>query len=375
MIIPDGNTPLQNADRLIKKYIFLFLLIALGGFLLFELDQFIPSALGAVVFYILFKPMMVRLVERYKMKKALVAIIIILISFFLVVVPVYFIVSLVINKVTNYINDPYYLQTFLDFAQAQLAKLPFEINVHEIVTNVSSWAGTFVSGLMKNALNLVTVLGMMYFMLYFMLAGYGRIENILSKHIPLDLKKQHILKEELKNMTISNAVGVPLIAVVQGILAWILYWIAGVEDPVFWAVMTGCASIIPVVGTGIIWIPIVVVLLGMQHYWQAIVIVLGTVVVMGNADNVIRLMIFKRFADVHPLVTILGVIFGLDLWGLPGLVFGPLLISYFLLLIGMFMAEYKPGSGLPDADGYVQLEPEGYYEEQENEKKDVKKGE
>lgn len=358
MLIPDGNNSVQGADRLIKKYLFLFLLIALGSFLLFELGQFIPSALGAIVFYILFKPMMVRLVERHKLKKALVAIIIIIISFVIAVLPVYFIVSLVVEKITNYINDPYYLQSFLDFAQAQIAKLPFEIKINEIVSTVSSWAGNIVSGIMKNALNMVTVLGMMYFMLYFMLVGYGKVEKTLSKHIPLDGEKQQVLKEELKNMTISNAVGVPVIAIVQGLLAWVLYWIAGVEDPVFWAVMTGCASIIPVVGTGIIWIPIVIILLGMHHYWQAIVIVVGTVVVMGNADNVIRFVIFKRFADVHPLVTILGVVFGLELWGLPGLVFGPLLISYFLLLVGMFMAEYKPGSGLPNEDGFVHLEPD-----------------
>ena len=94
-------------------------------------------------------------------------------------------------------------------------------------------------------------------------------------------------------------------------------------------------------GTGLIWVPIVIVLFSMGNYWQGLVVLIGTIVIMSNIDNVIRFIVFKRFADVHPVVTILGVLFGLSVFGLPGLVFGPLLISYFLLLVGMFMAEYS----------------------------------
>ena len=78
----------------------------------------------------------------------------------------------------------------------------------------------------------------------------------------------------------------------------------------------------------------------MGNVWQAMVVLIGTILIMSNIDNVIRFIVFKRFADVHPIVTILGVLFGLSVFGLPGLVFGPLLISYFLILVGMFMTEY-----------------------------------
>mgnify|MGYP001212990222 FL=1 len=343
-------------EKIIQKYLFLFLLALLGAFLIYELFQFVPSVLGALVFYILFKKFMIRLVERYKIKKSLAAIIIIIITFVIAVLPMYFLGVLMVDKVTYYLQNPDYVNQFQDFIKNQLNRVPFEIKFENVFQNISSWAGNFISGIIGSVFSMVTVLAMMYFFLYFMLTGYGKTEKTIGRHIPLDEEKQDVLREELKNMTIGNAVGVPLIAVAQGLLAWVLYLIAGVQDAGLWAVLTGCASIIPVVGTGLIWIPITIVLFSMGHFWQGLVVLLGTIVVMGNVDNLIRFIVFKRFADVHPIITILGVIFGLSIFGLPGLVFGPLLISYFLLLVGMFMNEYVQPR-VPPARDFVHLSP------------------
>jgi len=330
----------MQIDRIIQKYLFLFLIFTLGIFLVYELFNYVQSALGALVFYILFKNLMIRLVERYKIKKPLAAVIILIITFVLVVLPIYFLMQMVINKALYYADNVKDFTTLLNYVQEQIARLPFKIKIEELFTNFSTWAGQFVRGLLSNVLNIFAVLGMMYFFLYFLLTNYGKTEQLVSKHIPLDNEKQLVLWQELKNMTISNAVGIPLIALAQGLCAWLLYAIAGVQDAGFWGVLTGIASIIPIVGTGLIWVPIVIVLFSMGNVWQAMVVLIGTILIMSNIDNVIRFIVFKRFADVHPIVTILGVLFGLSVFGLPGLVFGPLLISYFLILVGMFMTEY-----------------------------------
>lgn len=330
----------MQIDRIIQKYLFLFLIFTLGIFLVYELFNYVQSALGALVFYILFKNLMIRLVERYKIKKPLAAVIILIITFVLVVLPIYFLMQMVINKALYYADNVKDFTTLLNYVQEQIARLPFKIKIDELFSNFSTWAGQFVRGLLSNVLNIFAVLGMMYFFLYFLLTNYGKTEQLVSKHIPLDNEKQLVLWQELKNMTISNAVGIPLIALAQGLCAWLLYAIAGVQDAGFWGVLTGIASIIPIVGTGLIWVPIVIVLFSMGNVWQAMVVLIGTILIMSNIDNVIRFIVFKRFADVHPIVTILGVLFGLSVFGLPGLVFGPLLISYFLILVGMFMTEY-----------------------------------
>ena len=142
-------------------------------------------------------------------------------------------------------------------------------------------------------------------------------------------------------MTFINAVGVPIIAIVQGLIAYALYLYAGVQDAGLWAILTGAASIIPLVGTGIIWVPITAILLAMGSYTEGIVVGLGCLLILGNIDNLIRMYISSKMGDVHPIITFLGVFLGLNIFGLPGLVFGPLLISYFLIFVKMFKTEYS----------------------------------
>ena len=223
----------MQIDRIIQKYLFLFLIFTLGIFLVYELFNYVQSALGALVFYILFKNLMIRLVERYKIKKPLAAVIILIITFVLVVLPIYFLMQMVINKALYYADNVKDFTTLLNYVQEQIARLPFKIKIEELFTNFSTWAGQFVRGLLSNVLNIFAVLGMMYFFLYFLLTNYGKTEQLVSKHIPLDNEKQLVLWQELKNMTISNAVGIPLIALAQGLCAWLLYAIAGVQDAGF----------------------------------------------------------------------------------------------------------------------------------------------
>ncbi|HAP00795.1 MAG TPA: hypothetical protein DCQ93_02610 [Bacteroidetes bacterium] len=104
--------------------------------------------------------------------------------------------------------------------------------------------------------------------------------------------------------------------------------------------MCGCTSIIPVVGAGLIWIPAGLYLLSTAEPWRGIGILIYGAVVISLIDNVFRFFFAKWFADVHPVITILGVIVGLQWFGLPGLVFGPLLISYFFLLLKIYKKEF-----------------------------------
>jgi len=81
-------------------------------------------------------------------------------------------------------------------------------------------------------------------------------------------------------------------------------------------------------------------MLSLGKQWQGIATLVYGIVVIGNIDNVMRFVIQKKFADVHPLITVFGVIIGLQLFGLPGLIFGPLMISYFLLGVKIYRKNY-----------------------------------
>jgi len=147
--------------------------------------------------------------------------------------------------------------------------------------------------------------------------------------------------DELVHQTFSNSVGIPSIAVVQGLAGFLGYWIIGLNEPGFWGVITGFTSFIPVVGTGIVWVPVAGYMFITGHTWQGIFMILYGALVMGMLDNVVRFVLAKKMADVHPIITILGVILGLQYFGFLGLIFGPLLISYFFILLKIYYVEFQ----------------------------------
>lgn len=146
------------------------------------------------------------------------------------------------------------------------------------------------------------------------------------------------------NMIIrSNAIGIPLLAFIQGGVAMIGYWIFGAPNILFSGFLTGIASVVPMVGTALIWIPIAVYMALIGNWFQAIGLVAFGMLVISQLDNLIRFIIQKKMADIHPLITIFGVVIGLSLFGFMGVIFGPLLLSLFLLFIDMFKKGYLEG--------------------------------
>ena len=145
---------------------------------------------------------------------------------------------------------------------------------------------------------------------------------------------------ETKNMIRANALGIPIICVVQGIFATLGYWIFGVEDWGLWGFLTGVFAFFPLVGTMIIWVPLVLYMLSTGHTWSGVGLGIYSLVVTGNVDYITRLGLLKKMGDVHPMITVLGVIVGLHLFGFMGLIFGPLLLSYFIVLIKIYFNEF-----------------------------------
>ena len=119
------------------------------------------------------------------------------------------------------------------------------------------------------------------------------------------------------------------------------YFVFGIKEFGVWGFLTGVASLIPIIGTGIIWVPLTVYLLVSGHTWQGVGLGIYSLAILTNVDYVARITLLRKIGDVHPLITIFGVIVGLSLFGFLGLVFGPLLISYFILLIKIYRNEFN----------------------------------
>ncbi len=330
----------MGSEEVINKYIYAFFILLLGIFIFVGLQEFLNAFLGSVVFYALFKNFMYYLTRRKKLKKSLSAVIIIIISFVIVVLPVSVLVIMLLNKASDLSDHPEIFAGYIDKFTLRLKELPFDVSADTMGSKVKTYIAENLGGVLSSSFNAIGSILMMYFFLYFLLVNTNTMEARIVHFLPFKKSKILLFGKELVDQTYSNAIGVPLVSVAQGVFAYICYRIAGVNDAGLWAILTGFASIIPLVGTAIIWLPITLFLLADNYVWQGLFVGIYCIVVLSNIDNLVRMVVSKRVGDVHPVITVLGVIIGLKFFGLPGLVFGPLLISYFIILLKLYYIAY-----------------------------------
>jgi predicted PurR-regulated permease PerM len=176
----------------------------------------------------------------------------------------------------------------------------------------------------------------MCFSLYFMLVSSKLFEGTLMKFLPFPEEHSFRFAKELKNITYSNVLGQGLISLTQGAIVGLGFWIFHIPDPFFWGVISVFVCFLPVVGAPIIFIPAGIIELAYGNTLSGVGILVWGIILVIVVDNFLRFFISKKLADTHPLITIIGVVIGVPVFGLLGLIIGPLLISYFILLVNMY---------------------------------------
>lgn len=189
-----------------------------------------------------------------------------------------------------------------------------------------------MGGISSFAVNLFVLV----FVLYFMLIGGTKMEAYIDDILPFNEKNTREVTHEINMIVRSNAIGIPLLAVIQGGVALIGYFIFGAPNAWLIGVLTCFSTIIPMVGTALVWFPVAAYLALTGEWANAIGLAAYGGIVVSQCDNLIRFILQKKMADTHPLITIFGVVIGLSLFGFMGVIFGPLVLSLFLLFVDMF---------------------------------------
>lgn len=333
---------MKNLSSALIRQIFVLLLIVFLGILIFkEIVPYLSGVLGAVTLYVLMRKWMRKLVAR-GWKKSYAAALLMIGSFIGILIPIALIVIMLTSKIGKAVANS---EKVINAVKQQINKI--EENIGYKISNnidsesITSWISTNLQSLAGGTFNAFIAIGIMYFMLYYMLISRDKMNNILDSYIPLASENIHLIGRESDLSVRSNALGIPLVAIIQGIIALIGFIIFGVPDPFFWFVITAVGSMIPFIGTAIGILPVTILLFSQGMEWQAIAILIYGVVVVGSTDNLVRLYILEKLSSVHPLITLFGVVVGVPLFGFIGLIFGPLLISLFLLILKIYKTEYS----------------------------------
>lgn len=323
------------------RQVFVLLLILTFAFLIFrELIPYLSGVLGAITIYVLLRKWMLFLVKK-KWSPHFAAIFLMAFSFICILLPITGIVFMLGNKIGEAVENSEKIITIIrdkiNFIENKYSyDLSSKINIEEISTWISENLESFAGG----TFNIFLAVGLMYFLLYYMLTHRKELSISLYEYIPISEKNLKIIGKESEAMVRSNAIGIPLVAIAQGIIALIGFFIFNIEDPFFWFVVVTVGSMIPFIGTLIGILPVFILTMSFGNTIEAWGILIYGLVVVGSTDNLIRLFVLKKLDNVHPLITLIGVIVGVPLFGFIGLIFGPLLISLFLVVVKIYKKEF-----------------------------------
>jgi predicted PurR-regulated permease PerM len=314
------------------------LLLVLGVALVVALTPYATGLVGIPVLYTIFAPVHYWLAKRVSTRLA--ATLVVAIALFLIVVPGLSFAGLVVNQAQQIASGVIQSPILGRLAQLRIGETNIGPRLAELGAQVVAWIGSSAFGLIGTATRLALNITISLFGLFYLLLRPGETWQAVRPYIPFSTKNAEKLRQRFRDVTISTIIGTGLTAAIQGTLVGLGFWVAGLSNALFWGVVTMVFAILPVVGSGLVWGPGALALFLDHRYGAAIGLAAWGLVVVGNVDYLIRPMVFRRWADIHPLITLLGALAGVPYFGIVGLLIGPLALSYFFELIRMYREEY-----------------------------------
>lgn len=324
-----------------RKYSLITIILGLGLLLFLKMTPFMGGILGACTIYIMVRDQMLYLTQKKKIRKSVTAIILLIEAILCFLVPLSLAVWLLISKLqTVNVDTATFVDTITNLADWIRRKTEYDLLSKENISSIASILPGIGQFLMGGISSFAVNLFVLVFVLYFMLIGGTKMEQYIYELLPFsDSNKKHVMNE-INMIVRANAIGIPLLAIIQGAIATLGYYLFDAPSALLFGFLTCFATVIPIVGTTLVWFPLAAYMAISGDWPHAISLLLYCGLIVTNIDNLIRFILQKKMADTHPLITIFGVVIGLSLFGFMGVIFGPLLISIFILCVNIFKEQY-----------------------------------
>lgn len=333
----------QISNRAINQ-VMLIAIIVLTGLLIFKnLSYYLPGFLGAITLYIVFRNLYFRLTERKKWNRAATSLLLIFLSIVFIVIPLWALIDYIAPRISSFLSNTDQIVVKFNQVKEYMRDKPLLEHIDlsdaallQFLQNLTRYLPNVINSVAEVLINVLIT----FFVLFFMQVQGKRMEAYLDDFLPFSRQSKNEIWDDINLMVRTNAIGIPILGVCQGIVAIIGYYIFGVQNPILWGIVTGFATIIPVLGTMAVYIPICVVAFATGPMINAVWLTLYCFLLVGGIDNILRFTILKTLGNVPPLITVFGVLLGLNLFGMLGLIFGPLILSAVGVLIKVYRNEY-----------------------------------
>jgi predicted PurR-regulated permease PerM len=356
----------MNAKLEMRTFLWSLLAISMG--FLWMIRPFIAPIFWACALAIVYYPLHLRLLARIPKHPNSAALMSLFVCVLVVILPVVLVVVQVVGQVAEAYShlekgafDPgQYLERINElFPHAQHFLKKFGIDINNLKKSAmdaalvgGKFAAEHVLNIGQNAAGVVFDFALMLYLSFFMLRDGNQLLELLVRALPLGDKRERQLFALFGEVTRATVKGNLVIALVQGALGGFILWFLGLPGVLLWAVLMAFASLIPAVGAALVWVPIALYLFAMGQHVQAVELVGFGVLVIGMADSVLRPILVGRDTKMPDYIVLLSTLGGVALFGINGVVVGPLVAALFMAFWGIFMAEiHVTGGGLlPDKE-------------------------
>ncbi|MGE0354275.1 MAG: AI-2E family transporter [Gemmatimonadales bacterium] len=317
------------------------MILILGVAIVVALLPFSTGLIGILVLYVLFSPLYELLAPR--IRPGIAASLVVALALFLILVTASLLTGIVVDQAPQIAREIARGPILQRVADLHIGRVDVGSELAKMGEQAVQFLGTSALGLIGTATRFVLNMLISLFGLFYLLIHSGETWGSIEPYIPFPRANIAVLRDRFRDVTKSTIIGTGLTAVIQGVLTGIGFWVTGLPHETFWGLVTLIFAILPVVGGGLVWGPGALFLALDGRYGAAAGLLTLGIVVVTNVEYVIRPWVYRRWAKIHPLVTLVGAFAGIRFFGLLGLLVGPLALSYFFELIRMYREEYIRG--------------------------------
>lgn len=337
-------------------YFFFVLLIGITLLIFFVIKPFLVAFFVAAILAHLFSPAYKSLLQWTKNRKGLSSAITCLLIAVIIVTPLISVSALVINEVRGVVADISEespdLGKIINRMNSGFANVPLLgniktenlLNQENIVSAVKSFSANTIAILQstyRGVVHFIFVTFIMFFSLFYLFIDGNRFVKLIMKLSPLQDKYEGVLLEKFNSMVRATLKGTTFIAIIQGTLGALLFWATGVASPVLFGILMTISSVVPSVGSGLVWLPVGVGMIILGYPIQGIAILLFGGLFISTIDNFIRPRLVGKDTQMHPLLILFSSLGGIALFGISGFIVGPIVMSLFVALWEIYSLEFK----------------------------------
>lgn len=332
-----------------KKHYLIGFVIGISILLVYLLRDYLAAIFSGLILAFVFYPLFSKLSK--KMDDRIAVALTVLVSIIVIIIPLIFVSSSLLIQSVDFYNN-FDKNSIASFSEDVLGMVGLPSNIEGILMNdnimnsLNDIIKSSISALTKmipsaisSFSNFFLKVFVSFVVMIFALLDKGNFLKYLESMIPLSNGEIKKLRKEGKNVIRTVVYGMGLVAIIQGVVGGIGFWIFGINNVILWTIMMIILSLIPFLGAFFVWVPASIYLIASGDIFNGVGLAIYGLLIVSYVDNIARMKVFDSIGKVHPLITLFGIIIGLPLFGLVGLIVGPLILALVFIVIQIFHDE------------------------------------